>query len=390
VIPAADRELVELLSDRPDLLAVADAIAATQTPPRRALPRRGALAAVAVAAIALLALASPWSGNNPVTLERALAALGSGDVLHVVVEFREDDLLVELGSGRERPRLHRSEWWWDAEREAFRSRSWVDDVRTEDQVLAAGRFCSTGGCVDAGETTAQPEPAVAAFASEYAQALATGAARVGGRATVRGRAAQLLEFRRPSGEVTTVAVDAATGVPLEFRSRYPGGRRSPVFEVRRAELVARDERLFAPPPRSGPRVTAGEVGEAERVTIPAAEAALGTSLLWLGADGLDRVERSEVTVTLTDGREQRGAVIRLVYGATRVSLARGGAGAATLGLSLGTEPPPPAGTAVVRRGWGRHDPWTAQLLRGPVAVSISAATKAEVLAAARALRPHAA
>src|SRR5688500_1867670 len=119
---AVDRELLESLQDRSDLVAVADAIADTQRPrAARRLSRRTALVAAAAVVAAVAALAAPWGERGPATVERALAALGSGPVLHAVVEYTGEDVVIDLATGRERPFVHRAEYWYDAERQFFRS-----------------------------------------------------------------------------------------------------------------------------------------------------------------------------------------------------------------------------------------------------------------------------
>ena len=101
----ADRELVEALADRPDHLALADAVAATQRPRRRGR-RLAVVLPAAIAAVVALALVSPWDRGGPGTLERALAAVGGGPVIHAIVASSVPaDVLVEIETGEERPRL---------------------------------------------------------------------------------------------------------------------------------------------------------------------------------------------------------------------------------------------------------------------------------------------
>jgi len=83
-----DREVLELLREDPDLLAIADAVVVTQ----RAEPQRrggtwrllGVAAVVAVAAV--IAVVAPWHGHGNGLIDRALAAVGHGRVLHAVIE----------------------------------------------------------------------------------------------------------------------------------------------------------------------------------------------------------------------------------------------------------------------------------------------------------------
>src|SRR5436305_15131594 len=97
-----DGEVVELLNGQPELLAIADAVAETQRPPRR-LGRRPSVArfilTAAVAAVAVtVLLVSPWNGRGSV-VGRALAAVGDGRVLHLVVQAPTGQVFVNLQDG---------------------------------------------------------------------------------------------------------------------------------------------------------------------------------------------------------------------------------------------------------------------------------------------------
>ena len=75
-----DREVLEVLRDEPELLAIADAVSETERPSALLSPVRW-LAAVALAAVALFALvlAAPWDrGGGGGVLDRALAAIPAG------------------------------------------------------------------------------------------------------------------------------------------------------------------------------------------------------------------------------------------------------------------------------------------------------------------------
>ena len=94
-----DPELADLVRDDPRLVAIADALRETEgiVAPRRRrrLALRGALLAAALCIGLVLALVAPWSNSGNGTLaDRALAAIGTLPVLHVVVELAPQSQLI--------------------------------------------------------------------------------------------------------------------------------------------------------------------------------------------------------------------------------------------------------------------------------------------------------
>jgi hypothetical protein len=84
--------------------------------PRRTLVRPLSALGIAVAAVFALALFQPWDGESPTVLERALAAVDDGPVLHVVLRDDWHGTLIDLGTG-ERRRIHgEREVWYDPAR----------------------------------------------------------------------------------------------------------------------------------------------------------------------------------------------------------------------------------------------------------------------------------
>lgn len=53
----------------------------------------------------------------------------------------------------------------------------------------------------------------------------------------------------------------------------------------------------------------------------------------------------------------------------------------------GGDPPPPAGSIAITRGFGRSDSWEGELRSHGLYVSLDAPSREQLLAAARALRP---
>jgi hypothetical protein len=84
---AIDHEVLELLADDPELLAVADAVAVAGKAPvavRRRSLRSGVIATVAASALLVLALVAPWNHGHASIVDRARAAIGTAPVLHAV------------------------------------------------------------------------------------------------------------------------------------------------------------------------------------------------------------------------------------------------------------------------------------------------------------------
>jgi hypothetical protein len=405
-----DRELLEVFADRPQLLALADAIRETQRRPRRRGRLLPALAA-ALAAVGALALGVSWPAHGPNSLERALAAVGDGPVVHAVVESASpSDVLVRIATGRERPRAYRAEYWYDAARHELHTRLFADGVQMSEIVETPDRTDSDLGRSPTGGGSAPAlDPGLAGFATHYREALASGSATIVDRTTLD----LVLQFGLPGGSLEIVTVDAATYEPLTFRyiararerpSRFLGEPGSPVlasvfteprsvsvapqpvspeWRVLEIQSLPRDPAFFEAPRLAPPRPTAGSAGLPQRATLDEARRALGGAVYWLGptflGSGLDSVELARATAELTDGRELAGAVVRLRYGGVVVSEAVDSAAAYQLGFGDGGPPPPPDGYLE------QSAAGTATLERGGVAIQLEAPDEATLLAAARAL-----
>lgn len=384
-----DPEVFELLSDEPELLALADAIAATQRRPRR-FPKRALALAATFAVATAVALLAPWGERGPNVVDRALAALGSGAVLHAVVVYSAEDAIVDLETGRSTPRVHRTEYWYDAARSMFRAKVSTDGMRVSEVVVTP-----RGGVSDIrrwtdGSAGAVFDPLLAEFATGYRQALEDGHAREVGRTTVEGRDAVVLEIERSKIETTTVIVDNENYRPLQFYSTYAGGRRSPTLTVVEMETLLREPSQFADPAPSRVRPTTGSGTDGEPVTFDEAERALGVRPLWLGGrfvgSSYPVVERSRMTVTLSDGRILAGAVVRLRYGRIHVAMAREPDAEFILGIDIG-EPMPSAGSIAITHDWGGPRHWAGKLRSHGFWISIVAPTRRDLLDAARSLEP---
>ena len=355
-----DAEVIELLRDSPELLAIADAISATQTPPatRRRATRVVALAAV-LGLVVALALVSPWSGRGGL-VDRALAAIGSGEVIHVVQTAElPDQRVVDLRTRAESPVVATRELWFDGERGLLRSVQRTGDTVTGEVLetpqgswTEAGRVYTCAwiaahpleatkarvSCNPSGENGRTPrqmpeprpalDPALAGFVTGYRDALASGQAMRDGSGTVDGRPVEWLRFALPrdTGPARTerVAVDAATYLPVQVET-IVGDRVVSRATVSVAETLDRASVSFVRPqliPRGQEAVVNRVVGQSE-VSPDDARAALGGRLV--GGDSLAGVPRRTVTLKTVaigygegSGREPRRVPsVELSYGAER-------------------------------------------------------------------------
>ena len=353
-----DAEVIELLRDSPELLAIADAIAATQAAPatRRRATRLAAVAAVIGLAVAL-ALVSPWSGRGSL-VDRALAAIGSGAVIHVV-ETRDlsDRTLVDLRTGAESPVAQTRELWFDGERGLLRSVQRVGGTVTGEVLETPKGSWTEGGrvytcawiaahpveatkarvsCNPSGENGTTPrhvpeprpdlDPALAGFVTGYREALANGTATRDGAGVVDGRAVEWLRFavrpaprrgarrarRRRRGHLVPVRVET-----LEDGKLVDEATISVAETLDRASVSFARPRLV--PPGQEPVVNR-VVGQSD-VSLDEARAALGGRLV----DGASLAGLPRRTVTLKtvavgygedSGREPRRVPsVELSYGA---------------------------------------------------------------------------
>jgi hypothetical protein len=122
-----DVEVIELLADEPELLAIADAVSATQprrpASKRRRVVVRGAIVVAAAVAAVVAVLAAPQSHSGSVLgggpgdaraaalLTRMQAAIGYGQIMHVVREGPAGTSYVDLKTGKRTPAALTEELW---------------------------------------------------------------------------------------------------------------------------------------------------------------------------------------------------------------------------------------------------------------------------------------
>ncbi len=375
-----DPEVLDVLRDEPELLALADALADTQRQPsqrvRRLAPRLGAVAAVA-AGIAAAVLFWPSGSGTSVVLGRALAAIGDGRVLHLVLEQPLGETLVDLRTGERTVETTRLETWTDRD---FRRAHIVMRVRGQVADVVLPENAAALGPVD---------PAYVAFWTGYREALENGDAKLEGEDSVDGRQVYWLRF--PSFERnqpgTLVAIDRATYKPVVIRHEGPSKSH---FDVRVlvAEAIpyrAADFKRIG----TNPLDTGSVLSSSGYVRPAPLGAAMEAPWLTLGSRVPGRwLQEVSRTTIKTHGKTIDG--IDLVYG--------GGAGPLTIHeLSQPDDPLTwkhiPRGSIGIQEGAGGDQngtshTWTGNLVKNGVYLTIeTGAGENAVVAAARALRP---
>jgi hypothetical protein len=312
-----DRELVELLGDHPELLAIADAIAATAQVRRRRIPGRLLVASVALAAAAAVALVGPWSASRGGVLQRALAAVSTRSVLHVVlVSPIPETQNVNLRTGKATPTMLRVETWFDAGRALRKSVVTRNGTRTAVELATPQGIWSESGrvptcawiaahpaqaarlrvsCSASGRNAPTPrqlaearpaaDPALAAFITGYRQSLRSGRARSLGPGQVGGRAVYWIAFNVSSATTPRserVAVDRETYRPVLVQTVTDGQAGVPA-RVETIGSIAYAPSLFKRPTLARPQPAAGQVAKTHHVPRAAAEAALRGHARSLGA-----------------------------------------------------------------------------------------------------------
>jgi len=328
--PLRDPELVEMLADSPELLAIADALVETREDApgtlsilrnrQWKLPSIAAAAAVS-AAVASILLISPWGGSTGL-VGRALAAVGQGPVLHLVTE---QPLVgwykpISLASGKPIPVIERQEIWFDKSRDLKKTVTTLNGV-TYDQLLetAQGAFTQAGfvytcdwiaahpveaaqarvGCGDPTQTapaqtqaqrahaqtssTPTLDLALAGFLDHYRSSLASGRATKVGSGKLDGNQVIWLRIdatgeRAGNYPTEDVAIDASSYAPVLVRTV---GAEPVRFRVTQIDTQPYDGSVFTTPARTYPP-TSGSSHAITRITASRASDLLEGHALWLG------------------------------------------------------------------------------------------------------------
>lgn len=302
----------------------------------RGMAARLAAVAAAAAGLAVLVLASPFQDGDGGILERALAAIGDGPVLHVVLRGEWGGTLVDLETGERSPVHGENEVWYDSERGRVHS------------------VLRLGGVVQHEELYEPREPPaeLAALGRDYRHALESGTAQIVGEATLDGHPVVWITIRREmlpdvaDGRdhewAQQVAVSRRTFKPValrETRDGAPGpGTMRRVLDL---ELLPSGEGDFTARNARTLDGTAFKQGR-EPIALDEARATLGRSPLWLGREHAGLPLARAFRETTSSGRRREVEVTGLeAEAALKCTKLRGeeaGACFRALGQSLSVRP----------------------------------------------------
>jgi hypothetical protein len=198
-----DREVLDVLRDEPELLAIADAVGETERTVIPLGPVRW-LAGVALAAVALfvLVLASPWDrGGGGGVLDRALAAIDTeGPVTHLTT--RLDVAGAQLLTAES----------------YYEPRTGLLRVVTRDEGRIVSDFTT-----HAYEDEFTTFPGLLDAVAFYRTALANGQAKLVGKGLWHGRPVYWVELEQGGGFLLRIGIDRTTYTPVVFRGLSPDG-----------------------------------------------------------------------------------------------------------------------------------------------------------------------
>jgi hypothetical protein len=374
-----DPEVLDLLRDQPELLAIADAIAETQVAGRKHRTRPALLVAAALLlAVVITGTLAFWPAGNNGIVERALAAVSGGAVLHARFEqVKTDEVVVNLSNGIETPTRIEVQTWFDERQGQLRSRVRRNGVLVADVVQPA----------TAASNSANVDRSIIEFTGGYRAALEAGRARL----LSRGAGGPMLLIDIAPLGAETVTLNPHTAKPIEVALT------SSAWRVREIAAQPRHEQDFIP--ASTPRAPVrGEVRASRRVrpsTVTAAQVA------WPGRAfagfRLLRAYEDRLSATFADGVRRDASGFRIVYQRDNdphsklvvqmAKLPEPAYGFVEGRLTVSFNPiPPNDALALVHLGRRPRGDWVGQFRHENAFITIRGQHKSSVLAAARAVR----
>lgn len=309
--------------------------------------RLAALLAALLIAVTV-ALIAPWSGSSRSLSDRALVAIGSQPVLHVVGEGPSQAQLLDIETGSAEPIMQREEIWYDQTRglkhTITRSGTTIvgDVLETPRggyvpggivydctwiaahpvEATKAGVSCNASGQNGTKpQTVPRPKPTIApglvGFLDGYQQALRSGRARDTGEGQLDGQAVDWLEFTINSG-TERVALDPSTHKPVLIEDGSGWSLRLDTVET-----VATSSANFSRPTENelGNQPAYGGVTDKQALsTEPTAIATAVPGAIWSGPKvaglSLASAHRTVLKVSFVHGtpQPQTGVGLELDYG----------------------------------------------------------------------------
>lgn len=284
-----------------ELLAPLERVRPVVRGPRRRANRGSRLIVVAAAAavIAMVAAAGLWQRSGASLTDQALAAIGTGPYLRVVIEEPVPyAAVVNLETGEERAVVRRLEAAYDELSGRMSFKTFVDGEA-------------------AGVVSGSPDPALRRFVTGFRDALEDGSARVVGRTEIFGRSVDVLSISSTDDpRVEEVALDADNHKPVAMRFA-PGDGWARVVAIESSGRMPAE-----PAPNAADATVVRGSSEALGSVKPAdASRALGTEALWVGRSTgglvLSGMHLERLTTTMLPGGETRtGLGLILRYGSS--------------------------------------------------------------------------
>jgi hypothetical protein len=323
---------------------------------RRRRLGRPAVTAAAVALGIVVAVWSPWSRSGSLE-DRALAALGSGPVLHVVAQVPirgSGAQLMDLSTGARaqvpHPREIEMEIWYDRG-QGLKHTILRADGKIIDDILETPEGTYTPGgivydcawiaahpveatklrvsCNASGENGTTPriisrpkpsiDPGLQSFLDGYQRALATGSARKSGTEEIDDRQVVWLTFALPGRGSEWVALDSESMRPLLVR-HHPG---SYSYRIVQIGTESSKEADFSKPTIRDVSSLPSKAEVTSFEALPLTPSAIGAALpgaLWagnqLGDLPLTSARRDELRTSFADHARppETGVGLRLEYG----------------------------------------------------------------------------
>lgn len=357
VEPIIERELDRMLPASiatPDWADVEHRLARREGAERGRRLRRFSRFALAATALAVgVIVVSPWSRSGGFE-DRALAALGSEPVLHVVAQVPTGDgaQLMDLSTGTtaQITQIQEMEIWYDRKR-GLKHTILRSDRRIVDDILETpeGSYTPGGIVYDCAWIAAHPveatkarvscnasgnngttprviprpkpsiDPGLQGFLDGYQRALSTGKARKTGTGEIDGRPVTWLAFDLVDRGSEQVAVDSETMRPLLVR--YNPGSYS--YRIEQIGTESSKEADFSKPTMADVGLQPSRGGAIRSESVPLSPSSIRDALpgaVWagsaLGGMPLTSAQRDQLRTSFVDDARppETGLGLRLEYG----------------------------------------------------------------------------